>query len=249
MKLNITIKHDQTILEALQKLQDNKRRFLLCIDESDNIVGLITDGDIRRAFLNKFHIDDKIYNIYNRQFEYLELNSSFDVVCEKFKLDKVDFLPILDKNKKLINIITKKQFHIMLLENFQFDLTYDFSKFDNNTLEYEIYNKPWGFYKSTFLTSHAQSKIITVFANEELSLQEHKKREEHWIIIKGQAKVMLGESELFLNSGAYIYIPKGVKHQLINVSNDENLILAEVQLGEYFGEDDIIRYSDKYGRK
>ncbi|MDD2652974.1 MAG: CBS domain-containing protein [Sulfurimonas sp.] len=249
MKLDIIIKRDRTILEALQKLQDNKKRFLLCVDEFDKVAGIITDGDIRRAFLNKFHLDDKVYDIYNQQFEYLELSSSFDTVCEKFKLDKIDFLPILNEDKKLVNIIRKKQFHIMLLENFRFDLTYDFSRFDNNTLEYEIYNKPWGFYKSTFLTSHAQSKIITVFANEELSLQEHKKREEHWVIIKGHAKVILGESELYLNSGAHVYIPKGVKHQLINLSSDENLILAEVQLGEYFGEDDIVRYSDKYGRK
>ena len=137
----------------------------------------------------------------------------------------------------------------MLLEDIKIDLLKDFSSYDEKILEHEIYNKPWGFYKSTLFTELAQSKVITVFAGEELSLQEHKKREEHWIIVKGNAKVVLGESELFLNAGKYVYIPKGVKHQIVNLSKDENLIFAEVQLGEYFGEDDIIRYKDKYNRK
>lgn len=51
----------------------------------------------------------------------------------------------------------------MLLENIDFDLTYDFTRFDNHILEHDIYNRPWGFYKSTILTSHAQGKVITLF--------------------------------------------------------------------------------------
>ena len=241
------IKYGSTIRTALMKLQENKKRFLICLDDLDFIIGVVTDGDIRRAFLNNLNINDKIDKVYNDTFKYLTLNSTFDNVCELFKSDKIDFLPIIDDNKKLINILTKKQFHIMLLENIAFDLTYDFSKFDNQTLEHEIYNRPWGFYKSTILSSHAQAKVITVFPNSELSLQEHKRREEHWIIVKGKGKVVLGESLIDIYPGKYIYIPKGCKHQIINESN-ENIIFSEVQLGDYFGEDDIIRYSDKYGR-
>jgi len=241
-----TIKIENTILQALQKIQENKKRFLLVIDENI-IVGTLTDGDIRRAFLNDFRIENKINEIVNKDFKFLKTDSTFDEICELFKNEKVDFLPIVDENNKLINVITKKQFHIMLLENIPFDLTYDFRKFDNQTLEYEIYNRPWGFYKSTVLTSHAQAKVITVFPHSELSLQEHKRREEHWVVIKGNGIVVLGESKLDVYPGKYIYIPKGCKHQIIN-SSDKNIIFSEVQLGEYFGEDDIIRYSDKYGR-
>jgi len=244
---NKIINYNETIKLALEKLQINKKRFLICLDDLDCVIGVVTDGDIRRAFLDNLNIDDKIHKVYSENFKYLTLKSSFDDVCELFKSDKIDFLPIIDDNKKLINILTKKQFHIMLLENIAFDLTYDFSKFDNQTLEHEIYNRPWGFYKSTILSSHAQAKVITVFPNSELSLQEHKRREEHWIIVKGKGKVVLGESLIDIYPGKYIYIPKGCKHQIINESN-ENIIFSEVQLGDYFGEDDIIRYSDKYGR-
>ncbi len=244
---NLIIKNKDSIKTALQKLQENKKRFLICLDNK-LVSGLITDGDIRRGLLDGLTIFDSINKVINTNFQYLTLNSSFDEVCEKFKSNKIDFLPIVDNNMNLVNIITKKQFHIMLLENIDFDLKYNFSKFDNHTLEHEIYNRPWGFYKSTILTSHAQGKVITVFPKSELSLQEHKKREEHWVIIKGKGKVVLGESLIDVYPGKYIYIPKGCKHQIINDS-DENIIFSEVQLGEYFGEDDIIRYSDKYGRK
>ena len=125
-----------------------------------------------------FTIENKINEIVNKDFKYLKIDSIFDEVCDLFKNEKIDFLPIVDDDSKLINIITKKQFHIMLLENIPFDLTCDFTQFDNQTLEHEIYNRPWGFYKSTILTSHAQAKVITVFPRSELSLQEHKKREE-----------------------------------------------------------------------
>lgn len=245
---DLIIKYNDSIKTSLEKLQSNKKRFLICLDDNESVLGLITDGDIRRGFLEGLTISDSICKVINNYFEYLTLDSSFDIICEKFKSEKIDFLPIIDDDKKLINIITKKQFHIMLLENIDFDLTYDFSKFDNHTLEHEIYNRPWGFYKSTILTSHAQGKVITVFPKSELSLQEHKKREEHWVIIRGNGKVVLGESLIDVYPGKYIYIPKGCKHQIINDS-DENIIFSEVQLGEYFGEDDIIRYSDKYGRK
>jgi len=244
---NLIIQQNDNIKCSLEKLQENKKRFLICLDDNEVILGLITDGDIRRGFLNGCTILDTVDKVVNSVFDYLTLSSPFDEVCEKFKSDKIDFLPIIDDNMKLINIITKKQFHILLLENINFDLTYNFSTFDNYTLEHEIYNRPWGFYKSTILTSHAQGKVITVFPKSELSLQEHKKREEHWVIIKGKGKVILGKSLINVYPGKYIYIPKGCKHQIINDS-DENILFSEVQLGEYFGEDDIIRYSDKYGR-
>lgn len=238
----------ESILNAIEKLQKNKKRFLICVNNEEVVEGVITDGDVRRGFLEGCTLKDSVQSILNKDFEYLLTTSKFDYICEKFKSEKIDFLPIVDHNLKLKNVITKKQFHIMLLENIDLDLSRDFTNLDHYTLEHEIYNRPWGFYKSTILTVHAQSKIITVFPQNALSLQEHKRREEHWVIIKGRGKVILGESVIDVYPGKYIYIPKGCKHQLINDSN-ENVIFSEVQLGEYFGEDDIIRYSDKYGRK
>ena len=247
MQSKFTIDFEQTILTAMRLIDENKENFLICLDFKDCIIGTITDGDIRRYIFNNSSIDALVKDVMSTSYESLDVQDTFAKIASKFKSSKINFLPILE-GEKFKNILTKKQFHIMLLEDIQVDLLKDFSLYDEKILEHEIYNKPWGFYKSTLYTDLAQSKIITVFAGEELSLQEHKKREEHWIIIKGDAKVILGDSEILVNAGRHIFIPKATKHQIINLSQNENLIFAEVQLGEYFGEDDIIRYKDKYNR-
>jgi len=247
MQNEFTINYNKSILDAMKMIDDNKESFLICLDDRGCIIGTITDGDIRRYIISTKTVDEVIKKVMSKTYEALDIKDTFGTIAKKFKSSKINFLPILDGDK-FTNILTKKQFHIMLLEDIKVDLLKDFSIYDEKILEHEIYNKPWGFYKSTLYTKLAQSKIITVFAGEELSLQEHKKREEHWIIIKGDAKVILGESEILVNAGRHIYIPKATKHQIINLSNEENLIFAEVQLGEYFGEDDIIRYKDKYNR-
>ena len=81
-----------------------------------------------------------------------------------------------------------------------------------------------------------------------LSLQSHERREEYWIIVNGTGLIQLGESIHPVVPGGTFFIPKGCKHRLTNTSETETLILTEVQLGDYFGEDDIYRYDDHYGR-
>lgn len=235
-----------TIKEALQKIDENKKGFLIVLNKSNYVIGTLTDGDIRRQLIQGTAINDLIQ--FNTHFEKLESDSSFDTACELFKSEKINFLPILFDQGKLADVITKKQFHALLLQDHDWRFTNDFYKIDEYIIDHEIFNRPWGFYKSTVLSNFVQSKIITIFPNEQLSLQEHKKREEHWVVIKGEGQVVLGESILEVYPGKYIFIPKGCRHQLINTSKDKNLIITEVQLGEYFGEDDIIRFSDKYGR-
>ena len=236
-----------SIQDVLIQLDADPKKFVVCVDSFNRAIGVVTNYDIRKAFLENVTITDTIDKIYNTNFKYLNPDSTFNDACELFRLSVVSFLPVISKNKELINVLTKEQFHIICLENITFDLMYDFYKLDNVLTEHEVYNRPWGFYKSTFLTAHAQAKIITVSPHSELSLQKHLRREEHWVFIKGFGRVILNNKIIDVNPGKYIYIPKKCKHQIIN-NSDENLILSEVQLGDYFGEDDIIRYADKYGR-
>lgn len=105
-----------------------------------------------------------------------------------------------------------------------------------------------GFFKTTVLNDYFQSKIIHVKPQAALSLQMHNHREEHWIVVHGAGKVQIGESFIQVQGGSSLFIPKGCKHRLINTSKTESLVLTEVQIGDYFGEDDIIRFEDNYGR-
>jgi mannose-1-phosphate guanylyltransferase/mannose-6-phosphate isomerase len=80
-----------------------------------------------------------------------------------------------------------------------------------------------------------------------LSLQSHQKRAETWTVVKGWARVTVGEKEIELKADQSTYIPIEVKHRLENLGKEE-LIVIEVQCGSYLGEDDIERYEDRYGR-
>ena len=107
--------------------------------------------------------------------------------------------------------------------------------------------RPWGYYESLITDSKWQVKIIEVKPGESLSLQMHNYRSEHWVVVDGIAKVEIEKKRYTLKKNESIYIPLGSKHRLTNPGKNA-LILIEVQSGSYVGEDDIIRFEDKYGR-
>jgi mannose-1-phosphate guanylyltransferase / mannose-6-phosphate isomerase len=108
-------------------------------------------------------------------------------------------------------------------------------------------HRPWGTY--TVLEDSARFKIkrIEVKPGASLSLQMHHHRSEHWIVVSGMAKVVNGDHELFVSTNESTYIPAGHKHRLEN-PGVLDLVMIEVQSGEYLGEDDIVRFQDNYGR-
>jgi mannose-1-phosphate guanylyltransferase len=107
--------------------------------------------------------------------------------------------------------------------------------------------RPWGSYDSIDNGERFQVKRITVKPGEKLSVQMHHHRAEHWIVVAGTAKVTNGEQTLLLCENQSTYIPVGVIHALENPGKIL-LELIEVQSGTYLGEDDIVRFSDRYGR-
>lgn len=109
-------------------------------------------------------------------------------------------------------------------------------------------HRPWGTYTTLEEGERFKIKRIEVRPGASLSLQMHHHRSEHWIVVSGVAKVSNGEHELMLNSNESTFIPAGHKHRLANPGVIE-LVLIEVQSGDYLGEDDIIRFEDNYGRQ
>lgn len=107
--------------------------------------------------------------------------------------------------------------------------------------------RPWGSYDSIDHGGRYQVKRITVKPGQKLSVQMHHHRAEHWIVVSGTAKVQLGEKDILLTENQSTYIPVGVVHALENPGKIP-LELIEVQSGPYLGEDDIVRFEDRYGR-
>jgi mannose-1-phosphate guanylyltransferase/mannose-1-phosphate guanylyltransferase/mannose-6-phosphate isomerase len=108
-------------------------------------------------------------------------------------------------------------------------------------------NRPWGSYETIDHSERFQVKRITVNPGASLSLQLHHHRAEHWIVVKGTARIIRGDETLVLSENQSTYIPLGVKHRLENPGLIP-LELIEVQSGAYLGEDDIVRFEDRYGR-
>lgn len=107
--------------------------------------------------------------------------------------------------------------------------------------------RPWGNFDAIDSGSRYQVKRITVSPGEKLSVQMHHHRSEHWIVVSGTAKVLIDGTESLISENQSVYIPLGAVHYLENPGK-VNLELIEVQVGSYLGEDDIIRFEDRYGR-
>ena len=147
-------------------------------------------------------------------------------------VDTTDALLVADKNKaqkvKEIYNKLKKDEH------------------EAHKLHKKVY-RPWGSYETIEEGDGFKIKRIEVKSRASLSLQMHKHRNEHWVVICGKAKVINGDEEILLGSNESTYIEAGKKHRLENVGEGV-LIIIEVQCGSYLGEDDIVRFEDVYGR-
>ncbi len=108
-------------------------------------------------------------------------------------------------------------------------------------------HRPWGWYESLALGERFQVKRIVVLPGAALSLQSHRHRAEHWIVVEGMAKVTIDADVRLISENQSVYIPLGAVHRLENPGK-VNMVLIEVQTGTYLGEDDIIRYEDIYAR-
>lgn len=108
-------------------------------------------------------------------------------------------------------------------------------------------HRPWGYYQSLKIDAGYQVKKLSLKPKAKISLQKHQHRSEHWVVVKGLAKVTLADQELELHPNQSVYIEKGMVHRLENIGTG-NLELIEVQTGDYLGEDDIERLEDVYSR-
>ena len=114
----------------------------------------------------------------------------------------------------------------------------DYIKVYRKILDQRENYRPWGFYEVLSDKPDHKLKRITVYPGKRLSLQRHRRRSEHWYIVEGSAIVTLDDTEIKLEAGGAVDIPKGAAHRIMNPGK-RNMLFVEVQRGDYFGEDDI----------
>jgi len=108
--------------------------------------------------------------------------------------------------------------------------------------------RPWGSFTILDEGENFKVKRLEVLPGKRLSYQRHSRRAEHWFVVRGTAKVTLNDAEILVETGQALDIPVGAAHRIENSPNNERLVLIETQTGDYFGEDDIERLDDDFGR-
>ena len=116
----------------------------------------------------------------------------------------------------------------------------------NNSPSYD--KRPWGSFTVLDEDSTYKVKRIEVLPGKRLSYQQHSRRAEHWYVVSGKAKVTLNGVEILVKTGEAIDIGRGDAHRVENPEPDALLVFIETQTGDYFGEDDIVRLDDDFGR-
>lgn len=107
--------------------------------------------------------------------------------------------------------------------------------------------RPWGWYVTTLQMPGYKTKVFSVNPGARLSLQLHNHRKEMWSIVKGEGLCTVGSNLMQVSENSLISVPKGVKHRIENLAQID-LVVSEVQIGDYVEEDDIVRLDDDYGR-
>lgn len=118
----------------------------------------------------------------------------------------------------------------------------------NHVSSFPIIQAPWGTWQVLDDSPNFKVKKITMKPGQRLSYQKHFKREENWFVVQGEALVTRDDVDHKLTVGEFIHIPLESKHRIANPTQDQDLIFIEIQRGTYFGEEDIVRFQDDYGR-
>lgn len=123
---------------------------------------------------------------------------------------------------------------------------------DINSLQKGFLNecvaRPWGCYASTFAMKGFKTKVFVVKPRKRLSLQSHEHRHELRTIVSGKGICTIDDKVFEVANDSFVTVPKGARHRIENMSETDDLIIAEVQVGSHISEDDIVRYQDDYGR-
>lgn len=111
-----------------------------------------------------------------------------------------------------------------------------------------VEDRPWGSFENLLEEDYCKVKRLIISPGQRISYQLHHKRSEHWIIVSGEGILTLDDVKSKISAGQHVHIPTKTKHRIQNPNEDTPLIIVEVQQGESFAEEDIVRFQDDYNR-
>ena len=217
------INKNETIKSALKKI-DGNHLGIIFIEDDNIVVGVATDGYIRRFMLKENSLDSIIHECMNKDFFYLiDSDVTNNLILESLN-DRIKVIPVLNAKRNLVSVVS-----------------------DKVTSWETTVHKPWGYYNTLINNKEFLVKKIVIFSKQSISLQIHNFRSEHWIVLEGTATILINKNEITLKKSESTYVPRKTEHKVTN-NTDEPLIILETQLGTKLSENDIIRIEDQYNR-
>ncbi len=230
--------------DFFKNVRDDSIDFAVMEHETDGKV-VIYDGywsDIGSfKSLYDHHKKDSYDNVLQSETKLLNTSNCFVKSDKLVVLNNVNNLTIVDTSDALYIGSTESSQDIKLLVN-------EIKKDNKNILDVHTKEfRPWGWYININEGPGFKVKRIGVYPGKRLSLQTHAHRSEHWVLVKGKAKLQIGQDFHIITKNYHTYIPIGVLHRIENIG-EEDVEFIETQIGDYLGEDDIVRYEDDFGR-
>jgi mannose-1-phosphate guanylyltransferase/mannose-6-phosphate isomerase len=220
---------------VMEKLHDSEQ-VLRVLKISDKWSDLGTVDSLKKQFKHTgSNVNLSSGQLYNSKNNFISKSNKkifLNNVNNLFVLQDNDNILISDaKNHNIRNVLTKISRYQSL----------------NQTESFNKVFRPWGYYQTISIGENFKVKKIIIKPKSSISLQLHKYRSEHWVVVKGKASIINGEKKIILKIGESTFIPKKTAHRVTN-DMSEDLIIIETQVGNYLKEDDIFRYEDLYGR-
>ena len=193
-------------------------------------------------------IKDKFGNSFNNKLVLQDSSNNLVYSTDmKFTLLGINDLYVIQNNNEVfIRHRSIPDNHVKSIKNFNNENLF---LNESDGFDYEVNYRPWGWFRNLNQGDGFRVKKLHLNPQSSISLQKHQKRSEHWVIVKGVAKIIIGKEQFICKKNESVFVPKGKKHRIINDSKKNCLEIIEVQSGNYCEEDDIIRYADDWNRK
>ena len=236
----ICVESDCALSGLLEVFERESRRYALVVNGQRRLIGIVTEGDVRRYLIAGGRLSSKVSVVMTTNFVSVSAPADRGLVKEAFDASEVDILPVVNSSGQPLALVSREDFWGSIVSGDSQRIT---EGYVSPIVPFSVVTRKWGYFFSIHKSDVCHSKILYLAPRASISLQYHHQREEHWVIISGRAEIICGDERIKAGPGDYIKIDVGVVHKLINSGEDE-LMVHELQLGSYFGDDDIVRLSE-----
>lgn len=237
-----------TLRQAMALLGDTPQGARVLVDGAGELLAVLDFRRLNEAVLALGDLDATLRQAQFPQPPFIRLDDPAEAAGRVFAETREPLLPVCDSSLRVVNVVFREGFYQWLSEDMPWDPCMDFSKLCEKGARQDPVFRPWGSYRVLLRNGFTQAKVLVLRPGQELSLQKHALRDEHWIVVHGEGVFRLDDRFCRVEKGFSVDILRTAVHWLCNTSKTQDLVLVEVQTGDYFGEDDIVRLADRYRR-